>query len=257
MLKIAILVNDAYHEESINLSQRLEINIVNSKDSTNEYSYFFQYLNDKLYLHNAKDLKERPILADFCSDKLLYRLKFGGGKSELIAKATSINKIQNPTIIDATTGLGKDSFIIASLGANVTMVERSNIVHALLENALILSKRYENISKITNKMKLINQDSYQYISNLKICPDVIYLDPMFPTRKKSASVKKAMLIFKDIVGDDQDSDKLLDVAIKMAKKRVVVKRPIDAKHLNDLRPDIIYKGKSNRFDVYTDKSHNH
>src|SRR5690606_42059266 len=35
--------------------------------------------------------------------------------------------------------------------------------------------------------------------------DVVYLDPMFPHRDKSALVKKEMQVFRQVVGDDDDA----------------------------------------------------
>jgi 16S rRNA (guanine1516-N2)-methyltransferase len=81
-------------------------------------------------------------------------------------------------------------------------------------------------------------------------PDVVYLDPMFPHRKKSAAVKKEMRLFQQLLGPDQDADLLLAPALNLAKKRVVVKRPAGAPYLAEQKPDIELKGKANRFDVY-------
>ena len=87
-------------------------------------------------------------------------------------------------------------------------------------------------------------------ASLNKIPDVIYLDPMFPHRKKSALVKKEMLAFQSLIGDDNDSNELLNVCLQTAKKRVVVKRPIKAPYLNDQKPSLSMKMKKHRFDIY-------
>ena len=179
-----------------------------------------------------------------------HRRKFGGGKSQMLAKAVGLNKFKNPHILDATAGLGRDSFVLACLGCKVDMVERSSIVHALLEDGLKRANADDEIALITNKMSLTNQDSYEYISSIRINPEIIYLDPMFPSREKSALVKKEMRIFKELLGTDEDSDKLLDISLAKAKHRVVVKRPRKSPHLMDKKPTYILEGKANRFDVY-------
>ena len=81
-------------------------------------------------------------------------------------------------------------------------------------------------------------------------PDVVYVDPMFPLRKKSAKVKKAMQAFHAIVGTDPDADDLLANALKVARYRVVVKRPTGAGFLAETKPNYSLEGKSTRYDIY-------
>ena len=81
-------------------------------------------------------------------------------------------------------------------------------------------------------------------------PDVVYLDPMFPERTKHALVKKEMRLFRDVVGDDMDADALMELALEVARKRVVVKRPRKADSVAGRKPGYQLLGKSSRFDVY-------
>jgi len=85
-------------------------------------------------------------------------------------------------------------------------------------------------------------------------PDVIYLDPMYPHREKSAAVKKEMRVFQSLVGEDLDADNLLEPALALAKYRVVVKRPSYAPPLNNKKPSTSIKMKKNRFDVYVNQA---
>ena len=80
--------------------------------------------------------------------------------------------------------------------------------------------------------------------------DVVYLDPMFPHRKKSALVKKEMRVFQQLLGSDDDADSLLAPARELAGKRVVVKRPAYAEPLADVPPAMAITSKKHRFDVY-------
>ena len=81
-------------------------------------------------------------------------------------------------------------------------------------------------------------------------PDVVYLDPMYPHKKKSALVKKEMRIFQQLLGGDEDADKLLAPALKLALNRVVVKRPDSAPWLDNVKPNMAIESKKHRFDVY-------
>ena len=80
--------------------------------------------------------------------------------------------------------------------------------------------------------------------------DVVYLDPMYPHREKSALVKKEMRVFQTLVGADLDADGLLAPAIALATKRVVVKRPDYAEDLDGVKPHSVIETKKNRFDLY-------
>lgn len=150
--------------------------------------------------------------------------------------------------------MGKDAFVFASLGATVILMERSPISAALLSDALQRASLNEDISEIINRMSFIYGDARLLGTDrgieLNEQPDVIYLDPMFPHRKKSALVKKEMLAFQSLIGDDNDSDELLNVCRQAAKKRVVVKRPIKAPYLDNQKPSLSMNMKKHRFDIY-------
>ena len=73
---------------------------------------------------------------------------------------------------------------------------------------------------------------------------------MFPPRSKSALVKKEMRVFHALVGSDDDADELLPAALRVARKRVVVKRPRIAPALEGARPSHVLAGKRNRYDIY-------
>lgn len=214
---------------------------------------------DKIYLQQTGRKAPGPIFAEFTEGAVDHRRKFGGGKGQMIAKAVGLKAGVYPTVLDATAGLGKDSFVLASLGSSVVMLERSPIAHILLENGLNRARDFsqENdpeLLTVINRLQLIHQSSHDYFASLKNnYPDVIYLDPMFPEREKSAEVKKEMTAFHLLIGKDEDADLLLPLALAHVNYRVVVKRPRKAPFLNNQTPSFQLEGKSSRFDIYTVK----
>lgn len=222
---------------------------------------FVLIVNDKkIILQQTGRKVPGPVFAEFTAGAVDHRRKFGGGKGQMIAKAVGIKSSVYPRILDATAGLGKDSFVLATLGASVTMIERSPVIHCLLENGLqraqVFAQEHDpELSVVMNRMQLFKTSSHNYLSSLTAenYPDVIYLDPMFPEREKSAEVKKDMLAFHSLVGKDDDADQLLPLALSAVNYRVVVKRPRKAPFLNNQTPSFQLEGKSSRFDIYTIK----
>jgi 16S rRNA (guanine1516-N2)-methyltransferase len=201
-----------------------------------------------------------PIRAEFAEGSVDHRRKFGGGKGQMIAKAVGVKAGVYPKVLDATAGLGKDAFVLATLGCSLQMLERSPVVHALLADGLARALEhsvYEDpeLAQIIARMELLAVDSQDYLAQITDDnrPDVIYLDPMFPDRQKSADVKKEMAAFHHVVGKDEDADSLLEKALAKANYRVVVKRPRKAPFINNKTPSYQLEGKSSRYDIYTIK----
>ena len=206
--------------------------------------------NDRLFL--TRDGKTN-IFVDFAEGANAHRQKFGGGKNQAIAKAAGLNKGVTPRVLDATAGMGKDAFVLASLGCDVTLVERQEPIFALLVDGFRRAELSNELPWFSERMSLVHDSSHHALSQniaQKNQIDVVYLDPMFPHREKSAAVKKDMALFQTFVGLDDDADDLLPLAYQLADKRVVVKRPDHAPFLNDETPTTQIKTKKNRFDVY-------
>ncbi len=221
--------------------------------------YLLHITTDFLELRKITQAGKKPkiesIHVDFVSGKANHRRLHGGGKGQAIARAVGLHKIQNPRVLDLTAGMGGDAFVLASLGASVTMVERNLVIHALLNDALQRASLSSDLDlqEILTRLNLKNSDANDALDRLvpNNLPDVIYLDPMFPERSKSAQVKKEMQFFHDIVGVDEDSEALLLKALNLAKKRIVVKRPRLAATLSQqLEPAFNITGKSTRYDIY-------
>ena len=201
-----------------------------------------------------------PIRAEFAEGAVDHRRKFGGGKGQMIAKAVGVKAGVYPKVLDATAGLGKDAFVLATLGCNVQMLERSPVVHALLQDGLTRAREASivddpGLAQILTRMQLLAVDSQDYLYQITETdrPDVVYLDPMFPDRQKAADVKKEMAAFHHVVGKDEDADALLEKALAAATYRVVVKRPRKAPFIANKTPSYQLEGKSSRYDIYTIK----
>lgn len=240
--------NPQQYAAALTLAQRLHLPYCQLPN--NDCSYILALTETHLELRKSGS-KENPLLVDFLSAAATHRRLQGGGTGQLIAKAVGIKKQYRPQVLDLSAGLGRDAFVLASLGCKVLMLERSPILAAMLEDGLTRLAQQETLD-----IQLCHVDSHNYLQQLttESWPEVIYFDPMFPERHKTALVKKEMRILKDVVGEDTDAAELLSLALKRAKKRVVVKRPkIAGSLISDPLPDIIYKGKSGRFDVYFPK----
>ncbi len=214
------------------------------------------YTTEGLALRLSNEPSWSDIMVDFNSAALNYRKQHGGGRNEALAKAIGIKGKDALSVIDCTAGMGNDSFVMASVGAHVTMLERSPVIGALLEDAL---KRINGIPDLSERLSLVKTDATDYLlargrkDDVKRLADVIYLDPMFPHKKKSALVKKEMRAFQQLLGADMDSARLLEVALNYAGKRVVVKRPSYAEPIqlaSGRKPNTAIESKKHRFDVY-------
>lgn len=217
-----------------------------------------------------------PVRVDFLAGALDHRRRFGGGKGQMIAKAVGVKAGVYPAVLDVTAGLGRDGFVLACLGCPVHWLERSPLVYRLLEDGLTRARRHAaegedaELEAIVARLSLSEGDGREYLARLEGVdeepqrlngkpqrlgkklqrPDVVYLDPMFPERNKSADVKKEMQAFHRLVGRDEDAGELLALARSVARYRVVVKRPRKAPDLAGVVPSHRIEGKSSRFDVY-------
>lgn len=187
---------------------------------------------------------------DFTDSRLRYRLQHLQGTNELIAKAVGLKKNGPTDVFDTTAGLGKESFILAALGCQITLFERHPEIGRLLKEGLENAKTNVEIAPIISRMHLIQECAKIYLqAHPNLTASVIYCDPMFPIKTKSALVKKDMRYLQTVVGFDEDSEELIGLCLTRALQRVVVKRPVNAPWLIR-KPDFDYKGRSHRFDVY-------
>lgn len=199
-----------------------------------------------LGLASGQDKKQHPVSVDFINGAARHRQQHGGGRSQAIARAVGLHKRKDLFVLDATAGLGRDAFVLASLGATVMMLERHPIVRLLLSDGL--ERARTSGDPVFERMSL-HQGTLEGCFET-VSPDVVYLDPMFPARRSKAAVKKEMALFHLLVGTDEDADELLLPALACAQRRVVVKRPRIAPPLAGQVPGLVLTGKSSRFDIY-------
>lgn len=198
----------------------------------------------------TRHMKETPLTVDFISGAVDYRRRKGGGRGQDLPKALGFRPGVTPDIVDATAGLGRDAFLLASLGANVTLIERNEAVHRLLMDAMARAcDSSDTHAEIIGRMTLINGDAKDILPELN--PQTVLIDPMHPPRDKSALVKNEMRQLRDLVGADPDCAELMHVALGVASKRVVLKWPRRAKGIAELpKPSHQIPGKSTRYDVF-------
>jgi len=205
---------------------------------------------------NAQGVKIIPetsspaLFCDFTSGAIAHRLKFGGGRNQALPKAAGFSRGRTPKIVDATAGLGRDAFLLASLGAQVTLIERSPEVHSALRDGLLQAREGPvEIAEITVRMNLIHGDARDILGDLEA--EVILVDPMHPPRRGSALVKQEMRLLRQLVGADPDSFQLMRAALKAATNRVVLKWPLRADPMPGLQtPSHQISGKTTRYDVF-------
>lgn len=196
-----------------------------------------------------------PIRVDFVEGAVAHRRLFGGGSGQMIAKAVGIQPGVRPVVLDATAGLGRDAFVLARLGCATTLIERQPLIAALLEDGLQRALADGEVGPIVARMRLIRGNAIDLMAAWDDePPQVIYLDPMFPHRDKSALVKKEMRLFRPLAGADDDAPALLEAALALATHRVVVKRPRKAPAIAGEKPGYALEGNSSRFDIYPKKS---
>lgn len=185
--------------------------------------------------------KQSPLTIDFSSNKIQQRIN-RGGKKELLLRAVGAKP--GLRVCDWTAGLGTDSLLMAAAGCEVTMFERSPVMALLLKQALDLAIEHDEVKAIASRMALIAGDAR---TREPVPADVIYLDPMFPSRDKSALVNGPMQYLQRFLGPDHDAKALIAAALQQPVKRVVVKKPVNAEKSD---ATFVLSAKVNRFDVY-------
>ena len=259
--ELSLLIQPGYEKRGAEVATRLGISTTLAADNTHS-KHYLTYDDTGLSLLSQIALNGRSpasVRCEFVSGQLRHRRFFGGGIGQTLSRANGISANFKPLIADLTAGLGADGFVLASLGAQVVLVERHPAVAELLRDGLLRLRLHleqhedASLQAIHSRLALQHLDGKNWLQGLteKERPDVIYLDPMFPERRKTAKVKKAMAVFQGLLGDDDDADELLGAALDRARYRVVVKRPRRAPPLQGRSPAFSIEGKTTRFDIYT------
>ncbi len=258
MNTIKVVIPESLSEHQQNylyaLAERLKLSVTDSEPDNTGY---FIFDNAILSLRYKKEEtgKFHNLSVNFNEGKSSYRLAKNCTIKQPIAKAVGIKPGFRPDILDVTAGLGQDSFVFASLGCKVTMIERSPILHALLVDGIKRAQANPATESIINDyLQLLQGDSISLLAQDKLSAHTVYVDPMYPGSDKSALNKIEMRIIRDLVGDDTDATELLSLACACAANRVVVKRPKRAEPIHcERKPSYAVEMKNSRFDIYLTK----
>jgi 16S rRNA (guanine1516-N2)-methyltransferase len=228
------------------LAERLELSLYQALSDVTLEDFFLSWREGCLSLIDRKNIKSgmsveiehRP------GEQLSWPIAKNGALAQALGRKTL-------TVVDATAGWGQDSLAMFRMGYDVLSIERSTVMAELLADGY---KRLQQLAWVQQlnlaPPQLRLGSAIELLEKLDFSPDCIYLDPMFPPkRKKSALAKKSIMVLRDLVGDDADKEQLFAASFRVAGKRVVVKSPDYAEPLGG-KPNESFQGKLLRYDVY-------
>lgn len=205
---------------------------------------------DRSWLQRLTSPRLGPVYIDFTSSDMVHRRR--SGHNEPLGRAIGVKADRTPRVFDATAGLGRDAFVLADLGCSVVLSEVSGPLCYLLRQAIDLARLSANqkVATAAQRMEVMQGDSCQQLLE---DVDVIYIDPMFAERTKSAAVKKDLATIQALHDHNNDlrgEDSLLSWAMDQNVSRVVLKRPAKSTPTTSARPSHSILGKTIRFDVF-------
>lgn len=221
------------------LAEKFEVEVVEELPTSKDAMYFLMDKTGLSFVTAGQELK-----GDF--SRLLSRVTGGHLQHEILLKAA--DKLGNMKAVDATAGMGEDSFILAAGGYDVELFEHNPITAAVLSDALLRARNTPELKDIAKRMKLTEGDSKELLKKLSYNPDIIYLDPMFPEKKKSAETKKKLQMLHQIELPCEDEEDLVKAALEAKPKRIIIKRPPDGDNLAGIKPTFSITRKAVRFD---------
>jgi 16S rRNA (guanine1516-N2)-methyltransferase len=245
MTTVAVLVTEpSVYAGASALARELKLPLVQLGDGP-QFRYLLAPSPQGLRLCDGRNPRVRPLFVD---------------GSWLVAQASTLSRRQPlaravgrgaRNVVDVTAGFGDDALLLAAMGYRVTAIERSPIVGALLRDGIMRARADSKLARLLDqRLTLVIGEASELLPRLKAVPDTIYMDPMFPSKRKhSALARKSARMLRELVGDDEDAPQLLQVCLQQAKQRVVVKRPHYAAPLM-AKPSVSYSGKLVRYDVY-------
>ena len=186
----------------------------------------------------------------FQGDFSLMKRRISGGRlnHEMLVKIAK-TKTEHPVAIDAAAGMGEDAFLLAAAGYTVYLFERDAVIAALLSDALRRGSLDPEIEEIIGRMHLREGDSIELMASVSEQPGIVYLDPMFPARRKSGLVNKRLQLIQKLEQPCAQEEELLEAAIAMRPKKIIIKRPLHSDSLAGKKPSYTVKGKAIRYDV--------
>ena len=190
---------------------------------------------------------DQVLRADFA--RLLPRVRPRNLGRELLVRAARVRGADGPLrAVDATAGLGEDAFLLAAAGFFVRMYERDPLIAALTADGLARATASAELAPIVARMELVAGDSIAALPELDFVPDVVFLDPMFPERRRRAATKKKLQLIQRLERPCEDEEALLEAALAAHPRKIVVKRPLKGPVLGGVRPSHALRGKVVRYD---------
>jgi 16S rRNA (guanine1516-N2)-methyltransferase len=251
-VRVALSCMDDEHREQV---QRLAAHhgLVLS-EAMLDVDYHLLVEGDRISLRQL-DGSHKPLYVEWVAGKIGYRSRHDLSLKQPLARAIGITHKDKPAILDATAGFGRDAWMLAALGCQVQMLERSPIMAVLLANGLQRAHASAAVT-IAERLQLRCADAILYLKERaaqESWAEVVYLDPMYPHSAKSALPTKEMQLLRRLLGEDLDSSALLDAAMAYARRRVVVKRPRHGACIAGEEPDFAINSPNTRYDVYVIK----
>lgn len=248
-----------YEERAKLLAERMKVIQTSEKEAIGKEELYLE-LNDEGLSLKQGNLSMRGDFAE-----LIPRVKKSNLENEMLVKAARLKNyagVGMPVLLDATAGMGEDSFILAASGFKVILYEYDVIIASLLEDALIRAAENHETAHIAARMELRIGDSIAAMKamnpdNKKVYEDadiqganvdVILLDPMFPARTKSAMVKKKFQLMQQLEKPCAEEEDILAAAIVAGPSKIVIKRPAKGPYLAGMKPDYSMDGKAIRYD---------
>ncbi|MGZ8137192.1 MAG: class I SAM-dependent methyltransferase [Methylococcaceae bacterium] len=248
--KLAVLYEN--HGDSLpfqQLAEKLAVPVRNSSEPgfDKQEMFFLSWRDGCLKLLDQELLKKGGLTVDIeprPGEQRSWPAPKDGALAQALGRKTR-------SVVDATTGWGQDSLHIFRMGYELLCIERSLVMAELLADGFNRLAQQDWMQKLQlQPPRLLAGNAIELLASLIEPPDCIYLDPMFPPkRKKSALAKKSMMVLRDLLGDDDDKEQLFAAALNAAGKRVVVKSPDYAEPLGG-KPNDSFHGKLLRYDVY-------
>lgn len=235
-----------YRERAESLARHLGTCAVDNLDNCTDKSLYLRLDDKGLSLQDG----ELELMADL--RRMLPRLKKSNLQNEMLIKSSRLKGVTGDiTVLDATAGLGEDSIILAAAGYYVELYEYDPVIAALLKDAMQRAMKDSELSNIVSRMNLHEGNSIEAMRQLSEAPDIILLDPMFPERQKSASVKKKFQLLQQLESPCTDEGELLAAAMDLKPRKLIIKRPLKGQYLAGIKPEYSYKGKAIRYDCFS------
>jgi len=248
-------VSEQLAEQALSLANKLSIPLLPPAVDpavVTDFPLLLRLSHSGLQLQQTGFKAPGPVWVDFGSARMRHRRR--SAANEAVGRAVGVRKGKLPRVLDATAGLGRDAFVLADMGCSLALCEREIVLAELLHFGLQAARSSEDqwLRAVAERIELWPGDCLTVPSSKLADVDVIYLDPMFPQRDKSALVKKEMAVLKLLLGDpnDQEPAALLRWARSQPVSRVVVKRPSKAPPVAGTTPSHAITGKAVRYDVY-------